>query len=780
MTPVQFTFVAPDGSPIANAEIEIQLTAAAIEKDDSAVLMPRLLEETTDAEGKLLLNLAAVDTAYTILVTDSESDSVISYSFYVPESTTTVQFQDIVIATAPSTKTYDEAAIITITDSKVAAIAAKDAAVLAQTSAETARDAAAASQTAAAESATAADASHKAAATSEANAKNSETASAASQVAAAASEKAAATAEANAKTSETNAKASEEAAAESAASATLGATTASDAAKSIANSTELAKGYADTASDYATAAANSETAAAVSQAAAAKSQSSAADSATASIAAQERAELAAQSVTGSLAEMGSVDLSGGTYPTPPTTTSGFWTVTVGGTVDGVVYAVGDTLVYSRTDDEFYRLDVTRTVTLVNGKTGEVTLTAADVGALASDAVAIAASKLETSRAINGVSFDGTADITITDDTKLAKDATAVAADKLATSRKINGVAFDGTADITIEDSTKLDADANAVSATKLQTVRTINGVEFDGTANITIEDSTKLGSDENAVSASKLATARSINGVSFDGTADITVADSTKQPLDATLTALAGLVLAANKMIYATGVDAVTTTTLTAFARTLLDDADAAAVRTTLGLGDAATRATTYSGAPYTSKVPFITADGVMEIGAYVDFHNTSETTSSAVDYAGRLFIGTDNGLWFVKPSGSAGLIFNQNNILGTVGQTSGVPTGAIIEQGYNTNGWYIRFADGTQICRTRISLGSIAANAAFAVTWTLPATFIAGPTTHPSLITGGYSYQCRAGIETVSTTSIAYSYYNGYSTALTMYLECLAIGRWF
>ncbi|HFX2802447.1 TPA: phage tail protein [Pseudomonas aeruginosa] len=61
------------------------------------------------------------------------------------------------------------------------------------------------------------------------------------------------------------------------------------------------------------------------------------------------------------------------------------------------------------------------------------------------------------------------------------------------------------------------------------------------------------------------------------------------QTLDATLTALSGLVMAADKMIYATGADTFTTATLTAFARTLLDDANAAAARTTLGMADVVT-----------------------------------------------------------------------------------------------------------------------------------------------------------------------------------------------
>lgn len=79
-------------------------------------------------------------------------------------------------------------------------------------------------------------------------------------------------------------------------------------------------------------------------------------------------------------------------------------------------------------------------------------TAADVGALASNANAVSATKLQTARTIGGVGFDGTANI------------------------NLPGVNTQGNQNTT----------GNAATATRLQTARTINGVSFNGTSNITI------------------------------------------------------------------------------------------------------------------------------------------------------------------------------------------------------------------------------------------------------------------------------------------------------
>ena len=101
-----------------------------------------------------------------------------------------------------------------------------------------------------------------------------------------------------------------------------------------------------------------------------------------------------------------------------------------------------------------------------------------------------------------------------------------------------------------------------------------------------------------------------ITGGSVSGITDLAVADggtaasnasdartnlgvaigSDVQAYDAGLTSIAGLTTAADKIIYTTASDTYAVTDFTAFGRSLVDDADAAAGRTTLGLGTAATQ----------------------------------------------------------------------------------------------------------------------------------------------------------------------------------------------
>lgn len=71
-------------------------------------------------------------------------------------------------------------------------------------------------------------------------------------------------------------------------------------------------------------------------------------------------------------------------------------------------------------------------------------------------------------------------------------------------------------------------------------------------------------------------------------------------------------------------------------------------------------------------------------------------------------------------------LPYTRATLLGPVSQATGQPTGAVIERGGNANGDYVRWADGTQICSHKVTLGYTAANALLA-TWAFPAAFAAG-----------------------------------------------------
>ncbi len=136
--------------------------------------------------------------------------------------------------------------------------------------------------------------------------------------------------------------------------------------------------------------------------------------------------------------------------------------------------------------------------------------------------------------------------------------------------------------------------------------------------------------------------------------------DAEKQPKDATLTALGAVVTAANQLIYATGNDTFATAGLTAFARTLLDDADAVAALTTLGAAPKASPV--FTGTPTAPTAAAGTNNTQIATTGFVQsLINTSGGGIVAASLAENGFVKFTNGLilqWGIVPhtiQGAAG-----------------------------------------------------------------------------------------------------------------------------
>lgn len=109
------------------------------------------------------------------------------------------------------------------------------------------------------------------------------------------------------------------------------------------------------------------------------------------------------------------------------------------------------------------------------------------------------------------------------------------------------------------------------------------------------------------------------------------------QSLDATLTALAGVTVAADELIYATGEDAFSTTSLTTFGRSLLDDAADSDARATLGLGSASTT----DSSDYATAAQGATADAALPASSVSSFGGTLIDDASASDARATLELGS-------------------------------------------------------------------------------------------------------------------------------------------
>lgn len=237
---------------------------------------------------------------------------------------------------------------------------------------------------------------------------------------------------------------------------------------------------------------------------------------------------------------------------------------------------------------------------------------------------------------------------------------------------------------------------------------------------------------------------------------------------------------------------------------------DAAGARTNLGLGTAATADVTTSATDTTpgrllkvgdggllgqSDNPSIDLDSA-HYGAFANSGSGSPPISQpdgetgAARWAGITFgndsaafqlarktAGVGGGLTWVRHN-STGVwtawrrLFDQGSILGTVSQSGGVPTGAVIERGSNASGQYTRYADGTQECWTVLTMGSSAPT-----TWTFPVIFASSVT--PTAVSLG-TIARMVTVEAIATTSTDFNHWSSVGTRIGGFLYVRATGRWF
>ena len=134
------------------------------------------------------------------------------------------------------------------------------------------------------------------------------------------------------------------------------------------------------------------------------------------------------------------------------------------------------------------------------------------------------------------------------------------------------------------------------------------------------------------------------------------------------------------------------------------------------------------------------------------------------------------------------GSFYKRANILGTVTQTSGVPTGAIIETGSNKNGRYTRFADGTMICQsTGVLTAQIPANAqgggapSGLVSVHFPASFLDNKYTfHANAYPNGSWNHYGCFSSAASTVNMATACIRNGPNAQTFTISYIAVGRWY
>jgi hypothetical protein len=178
---------------------------------------------------------------------------------------------------------------------------------------------------------------------------------------------------------------------------------------------------------------------------------------------------------------------------------------------------------------------------------------------------------------------------------------------------------------------------------------------WDNNGDLTVKSltlTTDLAIADGGTGASTAANARTNLGVAIG---------SDVQAYDAGLTSIAALTTAADKMVYTTASDVYATTDLTAFARTLLDDATQGAMQTTLGVDPAGTDNSTE--VTLTGSYDYITILGQVITVGQVDLATdvtgaigvTSGGTGQTTVAVGDILYGSGVNTWAKLAAGTNG-----------------------------------------------------------------------------------------------------------------------------
>ena len=115
---------------------------------------------------------------------------------------------------------------------------------------------------------------------------------------------------------------------------------------------------------------------------------------------------------------------------------------------------------------------------------------------------------------------------------------------------------------------------------------------------------------------------------------------------------------------------------------------------------------------------------------------------------------------------------YRRGNILGTVSESGGVPTGAVFESGSNANGSYVKFACGTMITRTRFTITE-SSTVRLIADVTLPAAFASTADMHPQLTLPTHSGSSLTGVARTNIESWGCAQPGGSGVFTTTQIGC-------